>query len=164
MKSKISCVLWGKKINLIKTKRNRKWKIPQTVLESRNLCFSSYKSRKLTVTLWWVGVCERKKRAFFVPFILSEGNFFKICLLSQCIVYWIHFQNIHTFTYQKTLLHTLLSFISKIVESLQCILKIYGIKSCLDVDSWYRFIINLSIICKYFYTKRVPVAYKLTKA
>ena len=46
-------------------------------------------------------------RAFFVPFILSEGNFFSIFDLSQCILYWIHFQNIHTFTYQKTLLHTL---------------------------------------------------------
>ena len=33
--------------------------------------------------------------------ILSKANFFKICVLSQCRVYWIHFQNIHTFTYQK---------------------------------------------------------------
>ena len=24
---------------------------------------------------------------FFVPFILSEGNFFNICVLSECIVY-----------------------------------------------------------------------------
>ena len=46
-------------------------------------------------------------RTFFVPFILSKGIFFNICVLSQCIVYWIHFQNVHTFTYQKTLLHTL---------------------------------------------------------
>ena len=45
--------------------------------------------------------------AFFVPFIFSEGNFFNICVLSWCIVYWIHFQNIYTFTYHKTLLHTL---------------------------------------------------------
>ena len=35
----------------------------------------------------------------------------------------MHFQNIHTFTYQKTLLHTLLLLVFKIVESLQCILK-----------------------------------------
>ena len=35
----------------------------------------------------------------------------------------IHFRNIHTFTYQKTLLHTLLLLVSKIVESFQCILK-----------------------------------------
>ena len=53
------------------------------------------------------GACERKKRAFFVLFILSEGKFFKICILSQCIVHWIHFLNIHTFTYQTTILYTL---------------------------------------------------------
>ena len=29
---------------------------------------------------------------------------FNICILSQCTVYWINFQNIYTFTYQKTLL------------------------------------------------------------
>ena len=34
-----------------------------------------------------VGARERKKKAFFVPFILSLGNFFNICVLSQCIVY-----------------------------------------------------------------------------
>ena len=38
-------------------------------------------------------------------FILSEENFFDICVLPQCIVHGKHFQNIHTFTYQKTLLH-----------------------------------------------------------
>ena len=44
-------------------------------------------------------------------------------------MYWIHFikytlniLNIHTFTYQKTSLHTLLLLVFKIVESLQCIL------------------------------------------
>ena len=34
-----------------------------------------------------VGARERKKKVFFVPFILSLGNFFNICVLSQCIVY-----------------------------------------------------------------------------
>ena len=34
-----------------------------------------------------VGARERKKRAFFVPFILFEGIFFNICVLSECIVY-----------------------------------------------------------------------------
>ena len=32
-------------------------------------------------------------------------------------------ENIHNFTYQKTLLHTLLLLVSKIIEILQCILK-----------------------------------------
>ena len=50
----------------------------------------------------YVALRERKKRAFFVPSILSEENIFNICVLSHCIVHLIHFQNKHTFTYQKT--------------------------------------------------------------
>ena len=80
--------------------------INSQVLERWTLCFSSYKNRKLKVKLWWVGACKREKRAFFVPPIYSEGNFLNICVLSQYIVYWIHFRNTHTFTYQKELLHT----------------------------------------------------------
>ena len=34
-----------------------------------------------------VGARRIKKRAFFVPFILSEENFFKTCVLYQCTVY-----------------------------------------------------------------------------
>ena len=30
-----------------------------------------------------------------MTFILSEWSFFNICVLSQCIVYWINFQNIY---------------------------------------------------------------------
>ena len=88
-------------------RRNLKWKFAHTVLERRTLCFSSYKNHKLKVKLWSVVARERKKRAIFVPFILSERKFFNVCVLSQCIVYWIRFQNAHTCTYQKTLLHTL---------------------------------------------------------
>ena len=117
------CILLDKNITLIKTKRNRKLKIPHKILERRALCFRSYENCKLKVKLWWVGAHERKKMAFFVPLILSEENIFNICVSSQCIVYWIHFQNIHTFIYQKTLLPTLLLLVFKIVESLQCILK-----------------------------------------
>ena len=55
--------------------------------------------------MWWVGFCKRKKSAFFVPLFYPKEIFLTICVLSQCIVYWLHFQNIHTFTNQKTLLH-----------------------------------------------------------
>ena len=48
---------------------------------------------------------RRIKEGIFFTVYLSERNFFKICDLSQCIVYWIQFPNLHTFTYQKTLLH-----------------------------------------------------------
>ena len=71
----------------------------------------------------WRELAKEKKRASFVPFVFVRRKFFLTFLLtSQFIVYWIHFQNIHTFTYQKTLLHTLLLFIFKISKSLQCIL------------------------------------------
>ena len=70
-----------------------------------------------TVMSW----SSRKKKEYI--FILSEGNFFNICVLSHCIVYWINSQNIHTFPYQKTLLPTLLLLVLKIVESLRCFLK-----------------------------------------
>ena len=46
--------------------RNRKWKIPHT-----------YRSRKLKAKLMsWRELAKEKKRASFVPFVLSEGNFF----------------------------------------------------------------------------------------
>ena len=64
-----------------------------------------------------------KKKEGILPFILSKGNIFNICVLSQCIMHWIYFQNIHTFTYQKALLHTLWLLVFKIVTSLQCIFK-----------------------------------------
>ena len=75
------------KINFKETKRNQKWKLPQTVLERRTLCFSSYKNLKFKIKQWSVGACERKKRAFFGPLIFSEENLFNVCVLSQFIVY-----------------------------------------------------------------------------
>ena len=74
-------------------KQNRKWKIPHTILERQTLRFSSFKNRKLKVKLWWVGAHERKYTAFFVPFMLSEGNFFKMfCLNVQRIEYIFRIQ------------------------------------------------------------------------
>ena len=125
----------------------KKWKIQHTVLERLTLCFSSYQNLKLNVKLWWAGARERKNRAFFVSFILSKRNFFKFCVLSQFIVYWIHFQDIHTFIQKKALLHTILLLAFKIVESLQCILnysKIFALRVFIDfhdnlsVDSFKR--------------------------
>ena len=44
---------------------------------------------------------KKKREHFFVLFIFSGGIFFNTCLSCQCIVYWIHFQNIRIFRYQK---------------------------------------------------------------
>ena len=77
---------------LIKTKWNRKWKIPHMLLE---LCFSSCKNRELKVKLWRL------------TFIFSKEIFFNISVLPKCMMYWIKFQKIDTVTCQKALLHTL---------------------------------------------------------
>ena len=49
LRSKSPCILLNKNIALIKTKPNRKWKIPHTFLERRT--FSSHKNRKLKIKL-----------------------------------------------------------------------------------------------------------------
>ena len=67
----------------------------ETELKMGNLTYSSrVKNEK---------PCEIKKETFFLTFISSKGNFFNISVLSQCIVYWINFQRIHIFTYQKNI-------------------------------------------------------------
>ena len=57
------------------------------------MCFSSYNNSDLKVKLRWVGALKRKKKAFFVKLILSEGYFLNIWVLPEYIVYWINFQN-----------------------------------------------------------------------
>ena len=68
---------------------------------------------------------RKKKSAFFVTFILSKENFFKICVLYPCRMYWINFQYIYTFAYHKTLL-------CKTLKRLQCILNHNFIRAITD--------------------------------
>ena len=97
--AKLCLAFWWTKIKtLIKTRQNRKRKFPHTISERWTLCLSSYKNRELKVKLWWGEAHERKKNAFFVTVILFEGNIF---IFSQCILYWINFEKIYTFIYQK---------------------------------------------------------------
>ena len=110
---------WTKIKILIKTKRNWKWKIPHIVLERQTLCLSLYKSRTLKLKLQWVGARERKRGHFLSRLFYLKEAFFKIWVISQCIVHWIHFQNIHAFTYKKTLLHAILLLVFKIFENLK---------------------------------------------
>ena len=54
------------------------------------------------------------------------------------MVYWIHFQNTHTFTYQKTLVDTLFLLVFKIAKNLQCIFKsnnLYQIANANNINS-----------------------------
>ena len=66
----------------------------------------------------------KKKEDIFCICHLFCLLFIVYYVLSQCIVYWIHFQNIHTFVYRKTLYTSYIFLIVlKIAESQQCILK-----------------------------------------
>ena len=51
-------------------------------------------------------LAKEKRGHFLYRLFCPKDFFFNICVLSQCIVHWIHFQNIYTFTCQKTLLYT----------------------------------------------------------
>ena len=106
LKSKSPSFFLNKNVTFIKTRRNRNWKIPHTILERQTLCFSWYKNRELKVKLWWVGGHERKKSTFLVTFILFKGHFFNICVLPQCLVYCIYF-------YISKVIHTLLLLVLK---------------------------------------------------
>ena len=112
-------------------RRNRKWKISHTVLERWTMCFSSYKNCGLKMQMWWVGAHKIKKSAFFATFIFYEGIFFNIWVLSQCTFYSLKLSEYIyiTFTYRKTLLHTFLLLVFKIVKSLLCILNFYYIQT-----------------------------------
>ena len=105
LKSKTPCILLNKNINFNKNETESKMENHTHSFREMNLVFQL--QRILKVKLWWLGTPKRIKKVFFVPSILSEGIFLNIFVLSQCIVYWIYFQNLHTFTYQKILLHTL---------------------------------------------------------
>ena len=118
---------WTKTQTLIKTKQNRKWKNPTHSFRKTNLVFSSHMNCNWKVKLWWVGARKGKKRVIFVPFVLSEGNLFNIYILSQCMVYWIHFQNIHTFAYQNTLLYTLLLMLLKSSKAFSVYLRLKAV-------------------------------------
>ena len=116
LKSKSPCFLLNKNIKFSKNKTESKMKIPRLVLERWTMCFSWHKTWEWKIKLWWAGTWERKKSAS--TFILSEAIFFYVWVLSQCIVYWIIFQNIYTFTYQKSVTsHTFVACFLKLSKA-----------------------------------------------
>ena len=58
---------------------------------------------------------KRKEGIFCSAYLVRREFILNIYVLSQCIVYWIHLQNKHTFTYQKTLLHSLSEAVTRCV-------------------------------------------------
>ena len=96
-----------------------------TFLKRWTLCFTSYKNSNLKVKLWWAR--ERKKKAFLYR-LFCPKKIFLTFVLSRCIVYLISLQNINTFTYQKTLLHTFFCFSKKSPKAFRAFFRKYMIQ------------------------------------
>ena len=103
LKSKSPCILLNKNVNFNWNETKSKIQNPR---ETNRVFQSSYKNRKLKVKLWWAGARKRKKKAFFVPFILFKGK--HLCFISMHGVLNTFWEYALTRIYTlKTLLHTL---------------------------------------------------------
>ena len=89
-------------------------------IERRILCFSLYKNRKLKVKRKRKEKKNKKRR--------KKQAFFNICVLSQRIISWIHFQNIHTLTYEKILINTIFCWFLKSSKAL-CVSLMRGLRN-----------------------------------
>ena len=137
----VHAVCWTRIQTLIKTKRNRKWKIPHIIFGRRTFCFSLHKNHRLKVKLWWVKDRKIKRRTFFVSLILSEGNCINICVIS---VYSV-LSTLSEYTYfylSKTITSYTFLLLFKIVKRLQCILK--RVLTSLTLFLFQQFLIECS--------------------
>ena len=99
LKSKSPCIWLNKNTNFHKNETKSKIENPtnlvlQLIKESQIKC---------KIVISW---SSWKIRGHFLYRLFCPKEIcVNICVLSQCIAYWIHFQNIHIFTYQKVLFH-----------------------------------------------------------
>ena len=122
-KSKSSCILKNKKRNFNKNGTDRKWKISFKVLERQTLCFCSYKNemKSKNVMSW-----SSRKGIFWTVYFVRKESLYNLRLISMYSILntFSEYNRIYFYIlYQKTSLQTILLLVSKIVESLQCILK-----------------------------------------
>ena len=89
LKSKSRCILLNKNINFNKNETESKMENLTESCRETKLVVQFIQESQIRVKLWWVGARERKKRAFFVPLILSGGNFFNISDLAQYTLIYI---------------------------------------------------------------------------
>ena len=107
LQSKSPCILFNKNINFNKSKTESNMENATRSFRETNLVLELIQESQIKNKAVMRWSSRKKKKGKFVPFILSERNFFKICVLSQCIVNsLLEYQNRQTFTYQKTLLQT----------------------------------------------------------
>ena len=101
LKSKSPCILLNKNIKLNKNEMGSKMENSTDSFREMNLVLQLIQKSQIKSKTVVSLSSRKKKEGIFVPFSLFGKNFSDICVLSLCIVYWIQFQNINTFTYQK---------------------------------------------------------------
>ena len=112
------CILLNQNINFNKNKKESKMENLTHIFREKNLVLQLIKESQIkckTVVSWNL---RKKEEWTFCTVCFVWRNIFNIFVLSQCIVYWTHFQKIHTFTYQKTLPHTFFLLVFKIDKNL----------------------------------------------
>ena len=67
----------------------------------------------------------RKEESIFCIVYFVRKKFFKICVLSHCVVYWMDSPNTDTFTYQKALLHRLFWLFLKSLKTFNVSLSLF---------------------------------------
>ena len=115
--------LLSKTINFNKNKTESKMGNPTHSFRETNLQLTKESQIKSKTVMCWT-LWKKKKSIFCIVNFVRRNFFFNICVVSQCIVSWIHFRNIHTFTNMKALLRTLVLLVFKTVQSLHCILNL----------------------------------------
>ena len=115
----------GGKVEMITFQRNRHFR-----KVSVNKTFTHVQEQKKAMSprhsTYIPSSVKSEKSAFFSNIYFALRKFLqrlRFISMYRVIEYWIKFQNIFIFTYQKALLHALLLLVFKIVDSLQCILK-----------------------------------------
>ena len=99
-------------------RRKTSWRCLQDVFIKKNVNLVNWSSKE-------------KRRHFLYHLFCPKGIFSHLCL-PQCIVCWVHFQNINFYSnILKNITWYTFLLVSKIVESLQCILNHTFLKHCL---------------------------------
>ena len=85
-KSKSPCILLNKNINFSKNEMKSKIENATHSFRETNLVLQlTYESQIKSKTQMTWASRKKKEEIFSAPFLLSEGNFFNICVLSQWI-------------------------------------------------------------------------------
>ena len=110
-------------------------------------------AREMTITYFYF---YRIFITFYRLFCPKEISLTFVYSLSQCIVYWIQFQNIHAFIYQKTFLHTFFCLFWKSLKAFSvCLSRPYHFKffkGCLP-QIWLGPFLNTLSHIRFFWSR-----------